>query len=102
MSALAFVPGRPMLLSACRAGAIKAWNVENLALIGELRGHDSPINAICTNTKHVFTASRWVPESQGGPRCPQRVSESGGPSASPGRARAGALGCAPHSAPHGL
>lgn len=59
--ALAFVPGRPMLLSACRAGVIKVWNVDNFTPIGEIRGHDSPINAICTNAKHIFTASRWVP-----------------------------------------
>lgn len=55
--ALAFVPGRPMLLSACRAGVIKVWNVENFTPIGEIKGHDSPINAICTNAKHIFTAS---------------------------------------------
>uniref|UniRef100_A0A452T051 Kinesin family member 21B n=1 Tax=Ursus maritimus TaxID=29073 RepID=A0A452T051_URSMA len=55
--ALAFVPGRPMLLSACRAGVIKVWNVDNFTPIGEIRGHDSPINAICTNAKHIFTAS---------------------------------------------
>ncbi|KAM9107526.1 kinesin-like protein KIF21B isoform 3-T4 [Megaptera novaeangliae] len=55
--ALAFVPGRPMLLSACRAGVIKVWNVDNFTPIGEIKGHDSPINAVCTNAKHVFTAS---------------------------------------------
>ncbi|KFO24423.1 Kinesin-like protein KIF21B [Fukomys damarensis] len=55
--ALAFVPGRPMLLSACRAGVIKVWNVDNFTPIGEIKGHDSPINAICTNSKHIFTAS---------------------------------------------
>ncbi|XP_077013480.1 kinesin-like protein KIF21B isoform X2 [Tamandua tetradactyla] len=55
--ALAFVPGRPMLLSACRAGFIKVWNVDNFTPIGEIKGHDSPINAICTNAKHIFTAS---------------------------------------------
>ncbi|XP_074207647.1 kinesin-like protein KIF21B isoform X3 [Camelus bactrianus] len=55
--ALAFVPGRPMLLSACRAGVIKVWNVDNFTPIGEIKGHDSPINAICTNARHVFTAS---------------------------------------------
>lgn len=47
-----------MLLSACRAGVIKVWNVDNFTPIGEIRGHDSPINAICTNAKHIFTASR--------------------------------------------
>ncbi|XP_055274918.1 kinesin-like protein KIF21B isoform X6 [Moschus berezovskii] len=55
--ALAFVPGRPMLLSACRAGVIKVWNVDNFTPIGEIKGHDSPINAICTNSRHIFTAS---------------------------------------------
>lgn len=55
--ALAFVPGRPMLLSACRAGVVKVWNVDNLTPIGEIKGHDSPINAICTNSRHIFTAS---------------------------------------------
>lgn len=49
-----------MLLSACRAGFIKVWNVDNFTPIGEIKGHDSPINAICTNSKHIFTASRWV------------------------------------------
>lgn len=61
MCALAFVPGRPMLLSACRAGVIKVWNVDNFTPIGEIKGHDSPINAICTNARHIFTASRWAP-----------------------------------------
>lgn len=55
--ALAFVPGRPMLLSACRAGVIKVWNVDNFSPLGEIKGHDSPINAVCTNAKHIFTAS---------------------------------------------
>uniref|UniRef100_A0A3B3TJW3 Kinesin-like protein KIF21B n=1 Tax=Poecilia latipinna TaxID=48699 RepID=A0A3B3TJW3_9TELE len=55
--ALAYVPGRPMLLSACRGGMLKVWNVENFTPIGEVRGHDSPINAICTNSRHIFTAS---------------------------------------------
>ena len=56
--ALAYVPGRPMLLSACRGGMLKVWNVENFTPIGEVKGHDSPINAICTNSRHIFTASR--------------------------------------------
>ncbi|XP_070257214.1 kinesin-like protein KIF21B isoform X4 [Myotis yumanensis] len=55
--ALAFVPGRPMLLSACRAGLIKVWNVDNFTPVGEIKGHDSPINAACTNSRHIFTAS---------------------------------------------
>ena len=60
MCALAFVPGRPMLLSACRAGVIKVWNVDNFTPIGEIKGHDSPINAICNNARQIFTASRWA------------------------------------------
>uniref|UniRef100_A0A673B6M5 Kinesin family member 21B n=1 Tax=Sphaeramia orbicularis TaxID=375764 RepID=A0A673B6M5_9TELE len=56
--ALAYVPGRPMLLSACRGGMLKVWNVDNFTPIGEVRGHDSPINAICTNSRQIFTASR--------------------------------------------
>uniref|UniRef100_A0A8C9Z0P5 Kinesin-like protein KIF21B n=1 Tax=Sander lucioperca TaxID=283035 RepID=A0A8C9Z0P5_SANLU len=55
--ALAYVPGRPMLLSACRGGMLKVWNVENFTPIGEVRGHESPINAICTNSRQIFTAS---------------------------------------------
>ncbi|KAG8007523.1 Kinesin-like protein KIF21B, partial [Nibea albiflora] len=33
--ALAYVPGRPMLLSACRGGMLKVWNVDNFTPIGE-------------------------------------------------------------------
>ncbi|KAK5912770.1 hypothetical protein CesoFtcFv8_002609 [Champsocephalus esox] len=55
--ALAYVPGRPMLLSACRGGMMKVWNVDNFTPIGEIKGHDSPINAICTNSRQIFTAS---------------------------------------------
>ncbi|KFV10570.1 Kinesin-like KIF21A, partial [Pterocles gutturalis] len=54
---LAFIPGRPMVLSACRGGMIKVWNVDTFTPVGEIKGHDSPINAICTNSKHIFTAS---------------------------------------------
>ncbi|PNJ50050.1 KIF21B isoform 5 [Pongo abelii] len=68
--ALAFIPGRPMLLSACRAGVIKVWNVDNFTPIGEIKGHDSPINAICTNAKHIFTASRL--QASLGSCCPLR------------------------------
>ncbi|KAM6981182.1 LOW QUALITY PROTEIN: kinesin-like protein KIF21B [Aplochiton taeniatus] len=55
--ALAYVPGRPMILSGCRGGMLKVWNVETFTPVGEVRGHDSPINAICTNSRQVFTAS---------------------------------------------
>ncbi|XP_075051742.1 kinesin-like protein KIF21B isoform X4 [Mixophyes fleayi] len=55
--ALGFVPGRPMMLSACRGGTLKVWNMENFTPIGEVKGHECPINAICANSHHVFTAS---------------------------------------------
>ncbi|KAJ8378217.1 hypothetical protein AAFF_G00245050 [Aldrovandia affinis] len=55
--ALAYMPGRPMLLSGCRGGVLKVWNVDNFTPIGEVKGHDSPINAICTNSRQIFTAS---------------------------------------------
>ncbi|NXJ68462.1 KI21B protein, partial [Rostratula benghalensis] len=55
--ALAFIPGRPMVLSACRGGMMKVWNVDTFTPVGEIKGHDNPINAICTNSKHIFTAS---------------------------------------------
>ncbi|XP_016006064.2 kinesin-like protein KIF21B isoform X2 [Rousettus aegyptiacus] len=77
--ALAFVPGRPMLLSACRAGVIKVWNVDGFTPVGEVRGHDSPINAACTNARHIFTASSdcrvklWTYVSGLTPCLPRRV-----------------------------
>ncbi|XP_071659523.1 kinesin-like protein KIF21A isoform X10 [Patagioenas fasciata] len=55
--ALGLVPGAPVLLSGCRGGNIKLWNVETFAPIGEMKGHDSPINAICTNSSQIFTAA---------------------------------------------
>ncbi|XP_060100743.1 kinesin-like protein KIF21A isoform X15 [Heteronotia binoei] len=55
--ALGLVPGSPVLLSGCRGGILKLWNVDTFAPISELKGHDSPINAICTNSSQIFTAS---------------------------------------------
>ncbi|XP_053109824.1 kinesin-like protein KIF21A isoform X3 [Hemicordylus capensis] len=55
--ALGLVPGSPALLSGCRGGILKLWNVDTFAPISELKGHDSPINAICTNSSQIFTAS---------------------------------------------
>ncbi|KAJ6666435.1 hypothetical protein lerEdw1_000710 [Lerista edwardsae] len=55
--ALGCVPGSPVLLSGCRGGILKLWNVDTFAPISELKGHDSPINAICTNSSQIFTAS---------------------------------------------
>nr|XP_030147976.3 kinesin-like protein KIF21A isoform X1 [Taeniopygia guttata] len=55
--ALGLVPGVPVLLSGCRGGTLKLWNVDTFAPIGEMKGHDSPINAICTNSSQIFTAA---------------------------------------------
>ncbi|XP_032852088.1 kinesin-like protein KIF21A isoform X9 [Tyto alba] len=55
--ALGLVPGAPILLSGCRGGTLKLWNVDTFAPIGEMKGHDSPINAICTNSSQIFTAA---------------------------------------------
>ncbi|XP_074489825.1 kinesin-like protein KIF21A isoform X5 [Sebastes fasciatus] len=55
--ALGVVPGSPALLSGCRGGVLKLWHTDTLGTLGELRGHDSPINGIATNSSHLFTAS---------------------------------------------
>nr|XP_057932658.1 kinesin-like protein KIF21A isoform X3 [Doryrhamphus excisus] len=55
--ALGLVPGAPALLSGCRGGVLKLWHTDTLAALGELKGHDSPINGIATNSGHLFTAS---------------------------------------------
>ncbi|KAK2862332.1 hypothetical protein Q5P01_001865 [Channa striata] len=41
--ALAYVPGRPMLLSGCRGGMLKVWNVDNFTPIGEVRVTKAPL-----------------------------------------------------------
>ncbi|KAM9228985.1 kinesin-like protein KIF21A isoform 1-T1 [Dugong dugon] len=55
--ALGVVPGHPVLLSGCRGGILKLWNVDTFVPVGETKGHDSPINAICVNSTHIFTAA---------------------------------------------
>ncbi|XP_071408701.1 kinesin-like protein KIF21A isoform X5 [Pithys albifrons albifrons] len=55
--ALGLIPGAPVLLSGCRGGILKLWNVDTFAPIAEMKGHDSPINAICTNSSQIFTAA---------------------------------------------
>ncbi|XP_050706486.1 kinesin-like protein KIF21A isoform X1 [Eriocheir sinensis] len=55
--ALCFTPGGQIVLSGCRGGMIKMWSAESCQLIGELRAHASPINAITTNSTCIFTAS---------------------------------------------
>ncbi|XP_070310680.1 kinesin-like protein KIF21A isoform X5 [Odocoileus virginianus] len=55
--ALEVVPGHPLLLSGCRGGILKLWNIDTFVPAGEMRGHESPINAICANSTHIFTAA---------------------------------------------
>nr|XP_043891532.1 kinesin-like protein KIF21A isoform X4 [Solea senegalensis] len=55
--ALGVVPGSPALLSGCRGGVLKLWHTDTLGALGELKGHESPINSISTNSSHLFTAS---------------------------------------------
>ncbi|KAM6437074.1 kinesin-like protein KIF21A isoform 4-T4 [Liasis olivaceus] len=72
--ALGVVPDSSVLLSGCRGGILKLWSGDTFAPISELRGHDSPINAICSNSSQIFTASDdrtvkiWkIPSSLDGP-----------------------------------
>uniref|UniRef100_A0A1A8GYX3 Kinesin motor domain-containing protein n=2 Tax=Nothobranchius korthausae TaxID=1143690 RepID=A0A1A8GYX3_9TELE len=57
VSALGVVPGSPVLLSGCRGGLLCLWHVDSLAPLGEVQGHDSPINGLTTNSTQLFTAS---------------------------------------------
>ncbi|XP_029901602.1 kinesin-like protein KIF21A isoform X3 [Myripristis murdjan] len=57
VSALGVVPGSPVLLSGCRGGLLRLWHADSLAPLGEVRGHDSPINGLATNNSQLFTAS---------------------------------------------
>lgn len=55
--ALGVVPGSSVLLSGCRGGLLHLWHADSLAPLGEVRGHDSPINGLAANSNQVFTAS---------------------------------------------
>ncbi|XP_070611430.1 kinesin-like protein KIF21A isoform X5 [Erythrolamprus reginae] len=55
--ALGVVPDSSVLLSGCRGGILKLWTGDTFAPICELKAHDSPINAICSNSSQIFTAS---------------------------------------------
>uniref|UniRef100_A0A8C3AXJ5 Kinesin family member 21A n=1 Tax=Cyclopterus lumpus TaxID=8103 RepID=A0A8C3AXJ5_CYCLU len=57
VSALGVMPGCPVLLSGCRGGMLRLWHADSLAPLGEVRGHDSPINGLATNGSQLFTAS---------------------------------------------
>ncbi|XP_071242331.1 kinesin-like protein KIF21A isoform X6 [Salvelinus alpinus] len=57
VSALGVMPGCPVVLSADRGGLLKLWHADTLAPLGDLRGHDSPVNGLATNSSQLFTAS---------------------------------------------
>uniref|UniRef100_A0A8C7YL50 Kinesin family member 21A n=1 Tax=Oryzias sinensis TaxID=183150 RepID=A0A8C7YL50_9TELE len=60
--ALGVVPGSPALLSGCRGGVLRLWHTDTLGALGELKGHESPINSITVNSSHLFTASEIFKE----------------------------------------
>uniref|UniRef100_A0A3B4X4W3 Kinesin family member 21A n=1 Tax=Seriola lalandi dorsalis TaxID=1841481 RepID=A0A3B4X4W3_SERLL len=62
--ALGVVPGSPALLSGCRGGVLKLWHTDTLGTLGELKGHESPINGISTNSSHLFTiVTLWLQDN---------------------------------------
>ena len=54
------MPGGNALLSGCRGGILKLWNIDDCGLLGELRAHNTQINDIATNEQLIFTASKYV------------------------------------------
>ncbi|XP_061815741.1 kinesin-like protein KIF21A isoform X2 [Nerophis lumbriciformis] len=57
VSALGVVPNSSVLLSGCRGGLLRLWHTDSLAPLGEVQGHDSPVNSVATNSSQLFTAS---------------------------------------------
>uniref|UniRef100_A0A8C1P6B0 Kinesin family member 21A n=1 Tax=Cyprinus carpio TaxID=7962 RepID=A0A8C1P6B0_CYPCA len=57
LSSLAVVPGSSAVMSGCKGGLLKFWHTDTLRALGEIRGHDSSVNCICTNSSQLFTAS---------------------------------------------
>uniref|UniRef100_A0A8C0YIT4 Kinesin family member 21A n=1 Tax=Cyprinus carpio carpio TaxID=630221 RepID=A0A8C0YIT4_CYPCA len=50
LSSLAVVPGSSAVMSGCKGGLLKFWHTNTLRALGEIRGHDSSVNDICTNS----------------------------------------------------
>ncbi|XP_052410499.1 kinesin-like protein KIF21A isoform X1 [Carassius gibelio] len=57
LSSLAVVPDSSAVMSGCKGGLLKFWHADTLRALGEIRGHDSSVNDICTNGSQLFTAS---------------------------------------------
>lgn len=55
--ALGFMPSSDILLSGCRSGFLKLWNVDTCQALGDIKAHIMPINSIATNSSSIFTAS---------------------------------------------
>uniref|UniRef100_A0A8C4Z5T5 Kinesin family member 21A n=1 Tax=Gadus morhua TaxID=8049 RepID=A0A8C4Z5T5_GADMO len=54
-SALSLVPGSPVVVGGCRGGLLRLWHAETLTPLGDLQGHDFPINSMTTNSSQLFT-----------------------------------------------
>uniref|UniRef100_A0A3P9H5N0 Uncharacterized protein n=1 Tax=Oryzias latipes TaxID=8090 RepID=A0A3P9H5N0_ORYLA len=57
---LGVVPGSPVLLSGCRGGLLRLWHCDSMASLGEVQGHDSPINVMTVTVElcHVQRATQ--------------------------------------------
>ncbi|GFU16704.1 kinesin-like protein KIF21A [Nephila pilipes] len=55
--ALNFLSNNSVLLSGCRGGYLKLWATDTTQLLGEIKAHSAPINAISSNSACTFTAS---------------------------------------------
>jgi len=59
VTGLVLVPGYNHLLSGCRGGVLKVWNIDNCSLVGEVNAHNSPVNALTANSQLLFAASKY-------------------------------------------
>jgi kinesin family protein 4/21/27 len=57
ITGLSFLPGSQTVVSGCRSGILKLWNVETCAPVGEMKAHNSTINTVAVNNSHIFTGS---------------------------------------------
>ncbi|XP_073804167.1 kinesin-like protein KIF21A isoform X2 [Danio rerio] len=57
LSSLAVVPGSSAVVTGCKGGLLKFWHTHTLRALGEVRGHESSVNDVCTNSSQLFTAS---------------------------------------------
>jgi len=59
VTGLVLIPGSNHLLSGCRGGILKVWNIDNCSLVGDVHAHNSPINALAANSQLLFAASTY-------------------------------------------